>query len=122
VFNYKGEMFILVDDKLEFTDKYLRPFSEFDITKEYDYADNNHNNLLIYFEYKRPTNRQVPNQAPSFDTFIFKKNKLYDFSNWHDELGNKCINIWYDLFQFVKKEDYNQAIRALKLKEIDKIK
>ena len=23
VFNYKGEMFILVDDKIEFTEKYL---------------------------------------------------------------------------------------------------
>ena len=118
VFNYKGEMFILVDDKIEFTEKYLRPFSEFDITKEYDYADNTHNNLLIYFEYKRATLRS----SASFDTFIFKKNKLYDFSNWHDELYNKCTNVWYDLFLFVKKEDYNQAIRALKLKEIDKIK
>ena len=40
VYNYKDKMFILVDDKFEFTDNCLRSFSGFDIYNKCDYVDN----------------------------------------------------------------------------------
>lgn len=83
-----------------------------------DFIDNSSPNLLTYFVFQNPNigrNR----------TYFFKKNKLYKFgtNKFADELGSNTDqynDIWYDPFLFVLEKDYDQAIRYLKLKNINK--
>lgn len=128
VYNYKDKMFILVDNDFKFSDKYIQPYSEFDINKPCDYIDNLHPNLLIYVAHKHESVRYNNRGeqiviAPHFETHTFKKNKLYPLAGanrWYDEINNRVDDIYYDPFMFVKEKDYNKAIRALKLKAIEK--
>lgn len=121
VYNYKGKMFIIVDDNFIADNIRIIDFSSFNLYYKCDFVNLNNSNFLLYVAYRREYKDYSINVPAHFDTFIFLKNNLYDFKNWKDELGNKVGEIWYDPFIFVKEEDYEQAVRYLKLKNLNEI-
>ena len=131
VWNYKEKLYICLTDESvnEYFKKpsgYLHNFSSFDLDKKVDYISNQEN-VILYLQYlKDDYYREEYKNKGHWHTFIFKKNKLYDFSptsRWCDELGNIIDNmkyeVWYDPFFFVKEKDVDQAIRLFKLKKLE---
>ena len=135
-YNYKGKMYVMVDNdyNVQPFDKLIElgvhrnilNFSEFSKDKHYDFVDNSSKNHMLYVAYRKhePGGWNQPNIPEHFVTYIFIKNKFYDFKNstdWFDEIDNKITSqhdIWYDPFLFVYEPDLNQAIRYLKLKNL----
>lgn len=124
VYSNKGKMFILVDNnyKIDVTNNCIKDFSSFSLDYKCDFVNLNNSNLLLYVAYRREYKDWSVNVPAHFETFIFLKNKLYDFQSWKDELGNKVGEIWYDPFMFVREENYEKAIRSLKLKTLKTLK
>lgn len=120
VWNIEDNFYVIVNDKYMFEPKHknIQLLSEFDINKKNDFIVDN-DLFLFYIAYKREIiTYKIP---PHFVTFIFKKNKLYDFKNWIDELGNPVEDVWYDPFLFIYEKDYNKATRYLKLKKLKQL-
>lgn len=124
VHNEKEQLYVLVDENFN-GDSNVFTFKDFTIDKTFvehpkDFFDNSSPNLFIYLRFENQ------NSIPKIQncTYIFKKNKLYKFGRkWYDEIGNLIDDyhdIWYDPFLFVYEKDYDQAIRALKLKQLEK--
>lgn len=124
VWNVKTPLYIVVNEKFS-GDKQVLPFSTFNVemTKTENPRDffSFSDDALLYLAFVNPKIRpQIPNR-----TYIFKKNKLYNFGRtWFDELNNEIsdyLDIWYEPFLFVHEKDYDQAIRYLKLNKVKKI-
>lgn len=123
VFEYTGRLYIMVDEKF-IGDNHTLDFSKFKLeltTQQYPkhFFDNSSPYLGIYFKFVNHKYNSLTN-LPHNKIYIFKKNKLYNFKSWYDELDNEVFDVWYDPFIFVKEEDYEQAIRFLKLKKLMK--
>lgn len=100
----------------------VHDFSTFNFNniKNRDFIDNSSSDILVYFVF--PSQNRIP-KTPN-RTYIFKKNKLYKFSSdrFIDEVGTQIDqynDIWYDSFLFVFEKDYKQAMRYLKLKNMN---
>jgi len=113
---------IIVDENFEET-SYVKNFKNFNLSSNCDYVDFSGDNM-IYHRSNHNYNKYAEKRKPLFETFTFKKNKLYIFQTngkFWDELENEINNqneIWYDPFYFVLNEDLQQAERYLKLKQL----
>jgi hypothetical protein len=121
--------FAVVNEDYKADSSYLRPFSEHQSTSDCDFFDLS-GNLLLYFRNNKRKNEEykgaglVNYTKPDYETFVFKKNKLYPFllnCTWWDEFNqnmDQYNTIWYEPFQFVIDTDWLKAERQLKLKKI----
>jgi len=126
IYSYDGELLITANsDYILPEDSSLKNISEisgYDINNmkhSMEFIDNN-SDCLLYLVFRMSL---MDNKIKNV-TYIFKKNKLYNFekkSAWYDEIGN-IINsyndIWYDPFLFVKVKDKENAMRYFKLNKI----
>lgn len=128
IFNHrKDDLFILVDNNFEIdNDSNVKYFSE--MKKPYgDFVDLTSSEIMVYITFRRMYNYTgKPQDKDRYEaaTYIFKKNKLYNYNggNFLDELGNVVDDyhdIWYDPFLFAYKKDIKQIERALKINNLN---